>query len=204
MLCRHSPSYIPAAAQFVNIETAGSIATPAFPINDPNRYPVPGTIGGVAHGFSARCQPKPAATRKPIQFRRAAGDYQEFVLEAAYVGNRVVWAAQHRWAILTRISPQQYAAFEPVPLPGTGPRATGGGVCAPARHTTTDRNLLTQSISSTAVVNYAKANGITTLFSCIPASQPAPVAERYLQIAAVRLDTPTDLPQVIPSTTLYK
>ena len=42
----NSPSYIPAAYQFVNIEVPGSIATPAFPVTDPNRYPVLGTVGG--------------------------------------------------------------------------------------------------------------------------------------------------------------
>src|SRR4029077_9813074 len=42
----NSPSYVPAAAQFVNIQVPGSIATPAFPVTDPNRYPVQGTAGG--------------------------------------------------------------------------------------------------------------------------------------------------------------
>jgi hypothetical protein len=45
----NSPSYVPAAAQFVNIQVPGSIASPAFPVTDPNRYPTKGTAGGVGN-----------------------------------------------------------------------------------------------------------------------------------------------------------
>jgi Carboxypeptidase regulatory-like domain len=173
-LAANSPSYIPGAAQFVNIETPGSIATPAFPINDPNRYPVPGTIGGLPTGFL----PDANQNRPPRANQFSFGVQQEitrnFVMEAAYVGNRVAWLPNGPLGNFDRISPQQYAAFDLYPYPGTGPCATGGGVCASTTYNNNnDRNLLTQSISSTAVINYAKANGINLLpYPGFPASSP--------------------------------
>jgi Carboxypeptidase regulatory-like domain len=162
-LSANSPSYIPASAQFVNIETPGSIATPAWPVTDPNRYPVAGTVGGQPANYV----PDPNQNRPPRQNQFSFGFQREitrnFVMEAAYVGNRVAWLSGPL-GNEDRISPQQYATYGLYPYPGTGPCSTGGGVCASTTYNNNnDRNLLTQSISSTAVIQNETAHGITKL-----------------------------------------
>ena len=156
----NSPSYIPAAAQFVNIEVPGSIATPAFPVTDPNRYPVLGTLTG------APVMPDANENRPPRSNQFSLGIQREitrsFVMEAAYVGNRVVWLAGGL-GNLSRLSPQQYAAYGLYPYPGTGPAGYNNN---------NDRNLLAQSISSAAVIQNEAAHGITNLlpYSGFPTS----------------------------------
>ena len=159
----NSPAYIPAAAQFVNIETPGSIATPAWPVTDPNRYPVLGTVGGQPGNYV----PDPNQNRPPRQNQFSFGVQREitknFVMEAAYVGNRVAWLSGPL-GNMDRISPQQYASYGLYPYPGTGPCTTGGGVCASTSYNNNnDRNLLSQAISSAAVIQNEAAHGITKL-----------------------------------------
>jgi hypothetical protein len=176
----NSPSYIPAAYQFVNIEVPGSIATPVFPVTDPNRYPTLGTVSG------APVNPDPNQNRPPRTDQFSMGVQREitrnFTMEAAYVGNRVVWLGSGNGVSggpagplgnLSRISPQQYAAYGLYPYPGTGPCATGGGVCLSSTYNNNnDRNLLSQSISSAAVIQNEAAHGITNLlpYSGFPTS----------------------------------
>ncbi len=161
----NSPSYIPAAAQFVNIEVPGSIATPVFPVTDPNRYPVLGTVG-VGTAATAPVMPDANQNRPPRENQFSIGIQREvtrsFVMEAAYVGNRVVWLAG-ALGNLSRLSPQQYAAYGLYPYPGTGPAGYNNN---------NDRNLLTQSISSAAVIQNEAAHGITNLlpYSGFPTS----------------------------------
>src|SRR5438046_10010152 len=90
VVAANSPSYVPAAAQFVNIQVPGSIATPAFPVTDPNRYPVLGTTGGVPAGYMADANQNrpPRANQFSIGIQREIT--RSFVMEASYVGNRVV------------------------------------------------------------------------------------------------------------------
>lgn len=97
---------------------------------------------------------------------------RSFVMEAAYVGNRVVWLSGSL-GNLSRLSPQAYAAFGLYPYPGTGPCSSGGGVCASSTYNNNnDRNLLSQSISSAAVIQNEAAHGITNLlpYSGFPTS----------------------------------
>ena len=132
----NSPSYIPAAAQFVNIEIPGSIATPALPVTDPNRYPVPGTVGGQPANYV----PDPNQNRPPRQNQFSFGVQREitrnFVMEAAYVGNRVVWLSGpsgQSWTESPRNSMRHMVCTptrEPVPAPLAA-------ASAPARLTTT-------------------------------------------------------------------
>jgi len=156
----NSPSYIPVAAQFVNIEVPGSIATPTWPVTDPNRFPVLGTVSG------APVMPDANQNRPPRQNQFSVGVQREitrsFVMEAAYVGNRVVWLAGGL-GNLSRLSPQQYAAYGLYPYPGTGPAGYNNNA---------DRNLLSQSISSTAVIQNEAKLGITNLlpYSGFPTS----------------------------------
>ena len=157
----NSPSYIPAAAQFVNIEVPGSIATPAWPVTDPNRYPVLGTLTGVP------VMPDPNQNRPPRENQFSFGIQREitrsFVMEASYIGNRVAWLAGGL-GNLSRLSPQTYAAYGLYPYPGTGPTGYTGN--------NNDRNLLAQSISSAAVIQNEAKFGITSLlpYSGFPTS----------------------------------
>jgi hypothetical protein len=165
-LAANSPAYIPAAAQFVNIETPGSIATPAWPVTDPNRYPVPGTVGGTPANYAPDANQNRPPRANQFSFGIQREITRSFVMEAAYVGNRVVWLGGAAGVLgnLDRISPQQYAAFGLYPYPGTGPCSTGGGVCPSTTYNNNnDRNLLTQSISSVAVIQNEAAHGITNL-----------------------------------------
>jgi len=170
----NSPAYVPLAAQFVNIETPGAIATPAWPVTDPNRYPVAGTTGGTPGSYmpDANQNRPPRANQFSIGVQREIT--KSFVMEASYVGNRVVWLGNGPLANLSRTSPQQYAAFGLYPYPGTGPCSTGsGGVCASTTYNNNnDRNLLNLPISSPAVIQNEAAHGITNLlpYSGFPTS----------------------------------
>jgi hypothetical protein len=174
----NSPSYVPAAAQFVNIQVPGSIATPAFPVTDPNRYPVQGTAGGtgnVPYMADANQNRPPRANQFSIGIQREIT--RNFVMEASYVGNRVVWlappAGSSGLGFLSQISPQRYAAYGLFPYPGTGPCTTGGGVCASTTYNNNnDRILLATPISSNSVIQNAAAHGITNLlpYSGFPTS----------------------------------
>jgi hypothetical protein len=166
----NSPSYVPAAAQFVNIEVPGSIATPAFPVTDPNRYPVLGTVSG------APVMPDANQNRPPRMNQWSVGIQREitrnFIMEASYVANRDVWLSGPL-GDLSRISPQQYAAYGLYPYPGTGPCSTGGGVCPSTTYNNNnDRVLLGTSISSNNVIQNETAHGITNLlpYSGFPTS----------------------------------
>ncbi len=166
----NSPSYIPLAAQFVNIETPGSIATPAWPVTDPNRFPLMGTLTGAPVMPDANQNRPPRANQFSLGIQREIT--KSFVMEAAYVGNRVVWLAG-ALGNLSRLSPQQYAAYGLYPYPGTGPCSTGGGVCPSTTYNNnSDRSMLTQSISSAGVIQNEAAHGITNLlpYSGFPTS----------------------------------
>jgi hypothetical protein len=176
----NSPAYIPAAAQFVNIEVPNSIQTPSWPVTDPNRYPVLGTVTGAPVMPDANQNRPPRTNQFSIGVQREIT--RNFTMEAAYVGNRVVWLGGGNGVSmgpagplgqLSHISPQEYAAYGLYPYPGTGPCSSGGGVCASSTYNNNnDRNLLAQSISSAAVIQNEAAHGITNLlpYSGFPAS----------------------------------
>jgi hypothetical protein len=168
----NNPSYVPAAAQFANIETPGSIVAPVFPTTDPNRYPVLGTLTGAPVIPDANQNRPPRANQFSFGIQREIT--KSFVMEASYVGNRVAWLAG-QLGNLSRISPQQYAGYGLFPYPGTGPCSTGGGVCPSTTYNNNnDRNLLTQSISNPAVIQNEAAHGITNLlpYAGFPTSSP--------------------------------
>jgi Carboxypeptidase regulatory-like domain/TonB dependent receptor len=158
----NSPSYIPPASQFVNIETPGSIVPPAWPVTDPNRYPVLGTTGGTPGGFV----PDKNQNRPPRANQFSIGIQREitrnFVMEASYVGNRVVWLPTGPLGFFSQISPAKYAQFGLYPYPGTGPCSTGAGVCASSTYNNNnDRALLSLPLSSASVVQKLASAGIT-------------------------------------------
>jgi hypothetical protein len=155
----NSPTYVPAASQFVNIETPGAIVAPTWPVTNPNVYPNPGTTS------PAPVMADVNQNRLPRQNQFSFGIQREitgnFTLEAAYVANRVVWLSGPL-GYLSQISPQQYAAYGLFPYPGTGPCSSGGGVCPSTTYNNyTDYTLLSQSLSSAAVQNALAARGFT-------------------------------------------
>jgi len=167
---------------FVNIEAPGAIVAPSWPVTDPNRYPVAGTVGGGLG--TVPVMPDANQNRPPRINQWSIGIQREitrnFILEAAYVGNRGVWEQGAAFGgsgplgFLSQISPAQYAKYGLFPYPGTGPCASGSGVCATSSYNNdADRALLTQPISSTAVISRMKAAGISNLFpySGFPATQ---------------------------------
>ena len=106
---------------FVNIQTPGSIVQPAWPVTDPNRYPVPGTVGGFG---STPTMPDANQNRPPRVNQWSAGFQREitrnFIVEASYVANRAVWLSGPL-GFLSQISPARVCQYGLYPYPGTGP-----------------------------------------------------------------------------------
>ncbi|HWF07284.1 MAG TPA: TonB-dependent receptor [Bryobacteraceae bacterium] len=147
---------------FVNIQTPGSIVQPSWPVTNPTIYPVPGTagVGGQTPTVPDKNENRPPRINQfSLSIQREIT--RDFVVEASYVANRAVWLAG-TLGELSQISPQKYAQYGFYPYAGTGPCASGGGVCASTTYDNyTDRGLITQSLNSAAVVNHLKASGIT-------------------------------------------
>jgi hypothetical protein len=87
------------------------------------------------------------------------------VVELSYVANRAVWlqgptGGSGPLGLLSQTSPQTYAKYGLYPYPGTGPCASGGGICQnTAYNNDNDRNLLTQPLGSAAVQSALAAHG---------------------------------------------
>ena len=172
----NSPAYIPSGNQYVNIETPGSIVAPAWPVFSPSIFPVPGTVGGQTPGV-----PDANQNRPPRINQFSAGFQREItrntIIEASYVGNRAVWLGgfpSGPLAYFSQVSPQAYASYGLFPYPGTGPCATGGGVCTSSTYNNdADRNLLSQQLSSAAVAQAAARTGRASFlpYAGFPTSQ---------------------------------
>ena len=156
----NSPSYIPAASQFVNIEVPGSIVPPTWPVTNPNVFPALGTVTGKP------VMPDANQDRPPRENQFSAGIQREitrsFVMEAAYVGNRVAWLSGPLGE-LSQISPATYAQYGLYPYPGTGPAGYNNANA---------RALLADPISSTAVTQALAGAGIKSVvpYSGFPTS----------------------------------
>ncbi len=153
----------PNNAQFINVATPGSIVTPQWPTTNQFVLPLPGTTGGLPVVTNGVFVPDGGQNRPPRINQFSAGFQREvtrdFVLEASYVGNRAAWLSGPL-GMLSQTSPQTYAQHGFYPHPGTGPCASGGGVCASnAYNNNNDRNLLTQPLSSVAVQTALAAHG---------------------------------------------
>ena len=154
---------------FVNIESPGAIVAPAWPVTDTNRFPTLGTTTGLPVMPDANQNRPPRVAQWSVGVQREIT--RNLIAEAAYIGNRGVWEQGATFAtsgplgFQSQISPAQYAAYSLYPYPGTGPCASGGGtVCASSTYNNyADELLLSQSISSTAVINRMAAAGIKNL-----------------------------------------
>src|SRR5581483_6578730 len=130
---------------FVNIQTPGSIVQPAWPVTDPNRYPVLGTVGGGAG--TVPVMPDANQNRPPRINQWSVGIQREitrdFIVEASYVANRAVWInGAGPLGFLSQISAEKYAKYGLYPYPGTGPAGYNNDA---------DRALLLRPINSVEV-----------------------------------------------------
>jgi hypothetical protein len=166
---------------FVNIQSPGAIVAPSWPVTDPNRYPVAGTVGGLG---STPTMPDANQNRPPRVAQWSIGLQREitrsFLMEAAYVANIGVWEQGSAFAVsgplgfLSQISPAVFAKYGLYPYPGTGPAGyaykPAGLNCIAGNDC--DRLLLGQPLNSTAVVSKLASAGITNFspYSGFPAT----------------------------------
>ncbi len=156
---------------YVNIETPGAIVAPAWPVTNPNRYPVLGTVAapaGVAPASGATgtvpLVPDGNENRPPRITQWSLSLQREItpnlIVEAAYVANIGVWEQAAAFGqpsplgFFSQVSPSVFAKFGLYPYPGTGPCTSGGGVCSSTSYNNDgDRALLAQPLTSTAVIS---------------------------------------------------
>jgi len=157
---------------FVNIETPGAIVAPSWPNFDPNRYPTPGAAPGAG---GAPTMPDANQNRPPRLMQWSAGVQREitrnFVMEASYVANLGVWEQGNAYAFsgplgfLSQIPASQFAKFGLYPYPGTGPAGyaykPAGLSCVAGNDC--DRALLSQPLTSTAVIQKLASVGIASV-----------------------------------------
>ncbi|HEY6342803.1 MAG TPA: TonB-dependent receptor [Bryobacteraceae bacterium] len=160
-LAANSPSYVPPAYQFVNVETPGAIQSPSWPVTNPYQYP---NLGSTS---PAPTVPDANENRPPRIDQFSAGFQREitrsFVMEATYIGNRGAWIGGGSLGRLSQLSPQLLASYGLYPIPGTGP--TG-------YNNLNARTLLADPISSTAVTQFLTSQGISSIlpYSGFPTS----------------------------------
>lgn len=130
---------------YVNIQTPGAIVSPAWPITDPNRYPVLGTVSGAPTMPDANQNRPPRVNQWSLGLQREIT--RNFIVEASYVANRAVWInglGAGPAGFLSQTSPSKYAQYGLYPYPGTGPTGYNNDA---------DRALLLQPITSAAVTS---------------------------------------------------
>jgi hypothetical protein len=160
-LSANSPSFVPTAAQFVNIETPGAIQSPAWPVTNPYQYP---NLGATSPSPTV---PDANENRPPRINQFSAGFQREitrsFVMEATYIGNRAAWIGGGSLGRFSQLSPQLLASFGLYPIPGTGPAGYNNENA---------RTLLADPISSTAVTQFLSSQGISNIlpYSGFPTS----------------------------------
>ena len=171
---------------FVNIDQPGAILPAAWPVTDPNRYPVAGTVSGAPFMADANQNRPPRINQWSVGIQREIT--RNLLVEASYVANRSVWQSGPL-GFLSQISAEQYAKYGLYPYPGTGPAGYDNNA---------DRALLLQPVTSSDVIarvgNVLPYTGFkgTTLQSAL---YPFP------QFGALG---PSDPQPAAPSTTLCK
>jgi len=147
---------------FINIQAPGAIVAPSWPVTDPNRFPLLGTVSGSPVMPDANQNRPPRINQWSVGIQREIT--RDFVVEASYVANRAVWINQFGAApkaFLSQISPEKYAKLGLYPYAGTGPAGYNysipGNSCHPGNDC--DRALLQMPITSSAVL--AKVGNVT-------------------------------------------
>jgi hypothetical protein len=144
----------------VNIETPNAILQPVWPIvNNPNIYPTVGTTNAAPTMIDANAYRPPRQNQFSFGLQREIT--RDFVVEASYVGNRLVWLGGPL-GFLNQISPAAYAKFGLYPYAGSGPAGynyVASGLSCTAGNDC-DRALLGQAINSPAVLQKMAAAGV--------------------------------------------
>jgi hypothetical protein len=129
---------------YVNIQAPGAIVSPSWPVTDPNRFPLLGTVSGAPVMADANQNRPPRINQWSVGVQREIT--RNFIMEVSYVANRAVWINSFGAApkaFLSQISPARYAQFGLYPYPGTGPAGYNNDA---------DRALLLQPLTSSAVI----------------------------------------------------
>jgi hypothetical protein len=160
----------PGINSFVNIEAPNAILAPNWPVTNPNVYPAAGTLTGGPVNTDRNWARPPRINQFSAGFQREIT--RNFVMEASYVGNRAVWLSGGPGSFINQISPATYALYGLYPYPGSGPSGYNNYA---------DFQLLSQSISSTAVIQKMKAagvgnGGLLLPYSGFPTSTPLKTA----------------------------
>ena len=160
-LSANSPSYVPTAAQFVNIEAPGAIQLPTWPVTNPYQYPNFGSTSPAPSVPDAQENRPPRINQFSAGFQREIT--RSFVMEATYVGNRGAWIGGGSLGRLSQLSPQVLASFGLYPIPGTGPAGYNNENA---------RILLADPISSPQVTQFLASQGISSVlpYSSFPTS----------------------------------
>jgi hypothetical protein len=144
---------------FININSPNSILQPVWPVTNPNVFPAPGSAPGATGNVPY--VPDRQYNRPPRQNQWSVGLQREitpnFLMEAAYVGNRDVWlngTVAGTPGFLSQLSPSVFAQYGLYPYPGTGP----SGYSLAQNYA--DYQLLTQPLNSTAVLARMKTAGV--------------------------------------------
>ncbi len=160
-LAANSPSFVPPASQFVNVEVPGAIQLPTWPVTNPYQYP---NLGSTS---PAPTIPDANENRPPRINQFSAGFQREitrsFVMEATYIGNRAAWIGGGSLGRMSQLSPQLLASYGLYPIPGTGPAGYNNENA---------RALLADPISSSAVTQFLASQGIKSIlpYSGFPTS----------------------------------
>jgi hypothetical protein len=160
---------------YVNVSTPGSIITPTFPDTDPNRFPAPLPTGALTVGVPGTSTPfvpdgnenrPPRVNQFSLSLQREIT--RDFLVEAAYIGNRGVWEPNGPLGFLSQIPASTYAKYGLYPYPGTGPAGYNFSFpSTPACQAGNDcaRALLSEPLTNTYVKQELAAagypNGIT-------------------------------------------
>jgi Carboxypeptidase regulatory-like domain/TonB dependent receptor len=170
---------------FVNIEGAGAVPIPIWPVQanstycgigctQPNSiYPNFGTTVGAPVMPDANQNRPPRVEQYSLGIQREIT--RDFILEASYVGNMSEWIPGPL-GFLSQISAQDYANYGLFPIPGTGPCASNPlTVCASSSYNNNaDRSLLSQPVNSTNVEQRMKAIGVPNGGLLLPYTSASP------------------------------
>jgi hypothetical protein len=136
---------------FLNIESQNAILQPVWPVTNPSVYPALNTTTGAPYNPDRNYNRPPRQNQWSIGIQRQITS--NFIVEAAYVGNRVAWL-NGPYGYLSQLSPADFAKYGLYPYPGTGP----SGYSAVQNYS--DYQLLSQPVNSTAVKTRLAAAGV--------------------------------------------
>lgn len=150
---------VPGIASFLNTQSSTFLLQPTWPVTNPNIYPLTlGTTTGTPVMPDANMYRPPRLNQWSVGLQREIT--RNLVGEISYVGNRQVWLPGPL-GFANQVSPATFAQFGLYPYPGTGPCATGGGVCSnPSYNNYSDYLLLSQQVSSTQVKQKMAGAGV--------------------------------------------